>query len=119
MHLQRLQYNNRPFPRQIRLQPQLLGKSVAWVTLSTNTRMATGDRTLSPFYFFSSFVKPIEKWVKAPLVTIVAEGDYVIMTFASERTDPKDVTKKYVTTWFDRFRIESGKIAEHWDAATK
>jgi len=29
------------------------------------------------------------------------------------------VTKKYTTTWFDMFRIEGGKIAEHWDAAPK
>lgn len=27
--------------------------------------------------------------------------------------------KKYTTTWFDMFRIEEGKIAEHWDSALK
>ena len=30
-----------------------------------------------------------------------------------------DSTKKYTTTWFDMFRIENGKIAEHWDTAEK
>ena len=33
--------------------------------------------------------------------------------------DPKDATKKYSTTWFDMFRLENGKIAEHWDPALK
>ena len=71
--------------------------------------------------FFSKFVKPkpIEAHVKAPLVAIVAEGDLVILTFAEEAADPKDSGKKYSTTWFDMFRIEDGKIAEHWDAAKK
>ena len=27
--------------------------------------------------------------------------------------------KKYTTTWFDMFRIENGKIAEHWDPAVR
>jgi predicted SnoaL-like aldol condensation-catalyzing enzyme len=71
--------------------------------------------------FFSKFVKPkpIEARVKAPLVAVVAEGDLVILTFAEEAADPKDSTKKYTTSWFDMFRIENGKIAEHWDAAKK
>jgi len=36
-----------------------------------------------------------------------------------ELPDPKDASKKYTTTGFDMFRIEDGKIAEHWDAAPK
>jgi len=35
------------------------------------------------------------------------------------RPDPKGPAKKYTTTWFDMFRIENGKIAEHWDPALK
>jgi predicted SnoaL-like aldol condensation-catalyzing enzyme len=71
--------------------------------------------------FFGKFVKPkaVEPKVKAPLVAIVAEGDLVILAFAREGTDPKDSTKKYTTTWFDMFRVENGKIAEHWDPAMK
>jgi predicted SnoaL-like aldol condensation-catalyzing enzyme len=33
--------------------------------------------------------------------------------------DAKDPAKKSTTTWFDMFRIENGKIAEHWDCAPK
>jgi len=71
--------------------------------------------------FFTRFVKPkaVDKRVHAPLVAIVAEGDLVILTFAQEGTDPKDAARKYTTTWFDMFRVEHGKIAEHWDAAKK
>ena len=63
--------------------------------------------------------KPIEARVKAPLVAIVAERDLVILSFVSELPDPKDNTKTYTTTWFDMFRIENGKIAEHWDPDVK
>jgi predicted SnoaL-like aldol condensation-catalyzing enzyme len=71
--------------------------------------------------FFTKFVKPkpIEVHIKAPLVAVVAEGDLVVLTFAEEAADPKDPTKKYSTSWFDMFRVENGKIAEHWDAAKK
>ena len=36
-----------------------------------------------------------------------------------EHDDPAKPGQKYSTTWFDMFRIEDGKIAEHWDVATK
>jgi predicted SnoaL-like aldol condensation-catalyzing enzyme len=49
----------------------------------------------------------------------VAEGDLVTLSFARELPDPADPAKKYTTTWFDMFRIENGKIAEHWDSAEK
>ena len=71
--------------------------------------------------FFSKMSKPeaIEPKIKEPLVSIVAEGDLVVLSFVSERKDPKDASKKYTTTWFDMFRIEGGKVAEHWDCSAK
>ena len=53
------------------------------------------------------------------LVAIQAEGNFVTLSFVREMPDPKDKDQKYTTTWFDMFRIEGGKIAEHWDVATK
>jgi predicted SnoaL-like aldol condensation-catalyzing enzyme len=53
------------------------------------------------------------------LVAIQAEGDYVTLSFVREYDDPAAPGKKYTTTWFDMFRIVNGKIAEHWDSATK
>jgi predicted SnoaL-like aldol condensation-catalyzing enzyme len=68
---------------------------------------------------FSQFAKPqpIADKIMSPLVAIVAEGDYVILSFVKELPDPNDPSKKYTTTAFDMFRIENGKIAEHWDTA--
>ena len=62
---------------------------------------------------------PIEARVKAPLVSITAEGDLVTLSFVREYPDPNDAEKKYTTTWFDMFRIVDGKIDEHWDPAVK
>jgi predicted SnoaL-like aldol condensation-catalyzing enzyme len=70
---------------------------------------------------FSKRVKPvaIEPRIKSPLIAIVAEGDRVVLSFVREYDDPAAPGKKYTTTWFDMFRIENGRIAEHWDPATK
>ena len=71
--------------------------------------------------FFSRFVKPqpIVDSIKAKVVSITADGDLVTLAFVRELTEKDDKTKKYTTTWFDMFRVENGKIAEHWDSATK
>lgn len=53
------------------------------------------------------------------LVAIQAEGNYVTLSFVDELPDPKNKNTKYTTTWFDMFRIQDGKIAEHWDCAIK
>jgi predicted SnoaL-like aldol condensation-catalyzing enzyme len=53
------------------------------------------------------------------LVSIVAERDIVILSFARENPEPQDVTRKYMIIWFDIFRVENGKIVEHWDGAVK
>jgi predicted SnoaL-like aldol condensation-catalyzing enzyme len=55
----------------------------------------------------------------AGLVAIQAEDDYVTLSFVREYDDPVNKGQKYTSTWFDMFRIENGKIAEHWDPATK
>jgi predicted SnoaL-like aldol condensation-catalyzing enzyme len=71
--------------------------------------------------FFSKFAKPapVEPKIKAPLVAIVADGDLVILSFVKSAPDPHDASVRYTTTWFDMFRIENGRIAEHWDPAVK
>ena len=55
----------------------------------------------------------------ADLVSIQAEGDIVTLSFVREYDELGSPGKKYTTTWFDMFRIQNGKIAEHWDPATK
>ena len=98
---------------------ELADKYMAENYIQHNPNVPTGRAAF--IEAFSKRVKPqpIEAKVKAPLVSIVAEGDRVILSFVREGVDPKDASKKYTTTWFDMFRIESGKIAEHWDPASK
>lgn len=52
------------------------------------------------------------------LVAIQAEGNYVTLSFVREYDNPMHKGEKYTTTWFDMFRLDNGKIAEHWDCAT-
>ena len=84
-----------------------------------NPNAATGRKALVDF--FSKFTKPqqIVDTIKSSVVAIIAEGDLVMLSFVREMPDPIDKSKKYSTTWFDLFRIENGKIAEHWDCAEK
>ena len=84
-----------------------------------NPNAPTGRKGLVEF--FSKFAKPqeVSDTIKSQVVAIVAEGDLVVISFVSERPDPNNPEEKYTTTWFDMFRIENGKIAEHWDSAEK
>jgi predicted SnoaL-like aldol condensation-catalyzing enzyme len=98
---------------------ELADKYMAESYIQHNPNVPTGRAAFVGFFSKVAKPKPIEPRVKAPLVAITAEGDLVILSFVREAADPKDATKKYTTTWFDMFRIEGGKIAEHWDAAPK
>lgn len=84
-----------------------------------NPNAATGRKAVVDF--FSRFTKPqaVADSVKSSVVAIIAEGNLVMISFVRELPDPSDKSKKYTTTWFDMFRIENGKIAEHWDCAEK
>ena len=84
-----------------------------------NPNVATGRAAFIEAFSRRVQPRPIEARIRAPVVAIVAERDLVVISFVREGSDPKDATKKYTTTWFDMFRIESGRIAEHWDPATK
>ena len=98
---------------------ELADKYMAESYIQHNPNVPTGRTAFVDF--FTRVRKPatIEPRIKAPLVAVVAEGDYVVLSFARENADPKDPAKKYSTTWFDMFRIENGKITEHWDPALK
>jgi predicted SnoaL-like aldol condensation-catalyzing enzyme len=98
---------------------EFAGKYMAEGYIQHNPNVPTGRAAF--IEFFSKNVPPhaIETTIKTPLVAILADGDLVVLVFVRELPDPKDSAKKYTTTWFDMFRIEDGKIAEHWDAAIK
>jgi predicted SnoaL-like aldol condensation-catalyzing enzyme len=97
----------------------LAPKYMAESYIQHNPNVPTGRAAFVAF--FTQYVKPkaIQSTIQAPVVTMVAEGDKVIISFVRTTGDAKDATKKSTTTWFDMFRIENGRIAEHWDCAPK
>ena len=75
---------------------------------------------LPPFidYFGQLKRRPVKPDIDN-LVSMVAEGDMVVLAFKRVLADPGERGKSYTTTWFDMFRIKEGKIVEHWDGGTK
>ena len=61
--------------------------------------------------------RPILDKLELPLIQLIAERDYVMTSFVRPETDANGET--YYSTWFDLYRIEDGKIAEHWDPMLK
>jgi predicted SnoaL-like aldol condensation-catalyzing enzyme len=98
---------------------ELADKYLSETYMQHNPNVPTGRKGFVDF--FSKFAKPqpVADTIKAALVAITAEGDLVTISFAAKLPDPADPTKTYTTTAFDMFRIENGKLAEHWDIATK
>lgn len=82
-----------------------------------NPNVSSGAHNLVEYVKNSRPVRPIEPKLMLPLVNIVAEGDYVTLAFV--RPEKDDQGREYLTTWFDMFRIENGRIAEHWDPAIR
>jgi predicted SnoaL-like aldol condensation-catalyzing enzyme len=98
---------------------ELAPKYMAEGYIQHNPNVPTGRAAFIDFFSKLSGPRPIEDRVKAPIVAMLADGDYVMLAFAHENPDPKDPSRRYTTTWFDLFRLENGKIAEHWDGAMR
>jgi predicted SnoaL-like aldol condensation-catalyzing enzyme len=99
---------------------ELVDKYMAETYIQHNPNVPTGRKAFVDFFSrrFPNGGQPVKPTVQQPLITVLADGDYVSMVFVREYTNPKDNTK-YKSTWWDMFRLENGKIAEHWDPATK
>jgi predicted SnoaL-like aldol condensation-catalyzing enzyme len=79
---------------------------------------ANGSGDAPAFRGFSDPRNPsAARVLDAPLVALVAQGDLVVLITALEHPDPRREGAIYTSTWFDMFRIENGRIAEHWDPA--
>jgi predicted SnoaL-like aldol condensation-catalyzing enzyme len=50
---------------------------------------------------------------------LIAEGDLVVQMIARDLPDPDKPGETYRSYWFDLWRVEDGRLAEHWDAAPK
>jgi predicted SnoaL-like aldol condensation-catalyzing enzyme len=61
--------------------------------------------------------KPVSDKLAAQIVSVVAEGDFVVVSVVQQLPDPRSPGKTYTTTHFDMWRIQDGKADEHWDEA--
>jgi len=87
--------------------------------LQHNPNVASGLQPVMAF-FAGRPSKPIpdkNSWT-TKIVSVVAEGDMVVVAVVRSMADPRDPTKMYTTTWFDMWRIMDGKADEHWDYGT-
>lgn len=82
-----------------------------------NPNAASGAAALEEFIRNSRPERAIEATISLPLVSIMAERDMV--TFVFVRREESEGAGLYYTSWFDTFRLEKGKIAEHWDPALR
>jgi predicted SnoaL-like aldol condensation-catalyzing enzyme len=84
-----------------------------------NPNVATGRDALVAYIRQTRPVRPMEPTITFPVISIMAEGDMVMVAVVNYAPDPENPGKKYASTHFDLYRIENGKIAEHWDHVPK
>jgi predicted SnoaL-like aldol condensation-catalyzing enzyme len=84
-----------------------------------NPNVATGRDAMVAYMKQTRPVRPIQPNITFPVIAIMAEGDMVMVATVSYMPDPTVPGHKYAGTHFDMFRIENGKIAEHWDSVAK
>jgi len=82
-----------------------------------NPNAAQGLAGLVDYVRSSRPERPVNDVLDLPLIHLMAEGDYVTTAFVRPEKDANGAT--YYSTWFDLYRIEEGKIAEHWDPMLK
>lgn len=87
--------------------------------LQHNPNVASGLEPVMKFFAGSpSHDLPARNAWRTQVVSVVAEGDLVVVATARVLPHPQDPTRTYTTTWFDMWRIKDGKADEHWDGAT-
>lgn len=82
-----------------------------------NPNAAQGLAGLIDYVRASRPVRPVKDTLDLPLIMLVAEGDYVTTAFVRPEQDAAGET--YYSSWFDLYRIEDGKVVEHWDPMLK
>lgn len=83
-----------------------------------NPNLPTGREPV--VQFFSRIRQSAERCERltSALVAVVAQGDLVTVVWRMECPDPQG-QGTYTSSWFNLWRIENGKVAEHWDPAMK
>jgi len=84
-----------------------------------NPNVATGRDAMVQYMKSTRPVRPIDPTITFPVIAIMAEGDKVLIATVTYSPDPAAPGTKWAGTHFDLFRIQDGKIAEHWDSVAK
>lgn len=85
-----------------------------------NPNIASGVDSIIAFTRTPEAARARENMRPAPEPPVlIAEGDKVMMMLVRELPDPADPSRTYKSYWFDLWRVEDGKLAEHWDGALK
>jgi predicted SnoaL-like aldol condensation-catalyzing enzyme len=82
-----------------------------------NPNVVSGRDALAKYIAQTRPKRDIKPLLDFPVISITAEGDIVVIAIVSWQDDEQG--KRYANTHFDQFRIENGKIAEHWDHVPK
>jgi predicted SnoaL-like aldol condensation-catalyzing enzyme len=75
--------------------------------------LPTGRAALKQVFSAVPRLEQIPDLVSPPLVALVAEGHYVVMALAESVAEPSGAGS-YTTTHVNLFRVENGRLAEHW-----
>jgi predicted SnoaL-like aldol condensation-catalyzing enzyme len=84
-----------------------------------NPNVKSGRDELAAYIKQTRPQRPLQPTISFPLISIIAEGDMVLVATVTNEDDPDKAGQKYDTTHFDMYRIENGLIAEHWDHVPK
>jgi predicted SnoaL-like aldol condensation-catalyzing enzyme len=84
-----------------------------------NPNVASGRDALVEYIKKTRPVRPIPDTIGFPVISIMAEGDMVLVASVEYADDPEKPGARYSTTHFDLYRVENGLIAEHWDNLQK
>ena len=84
-----------------------------------NPNIPTGRAAFVAVFSRRPPLNPIPAKLDPAPVVSGAKGDYVWLIMEREDKDPRDPSKTYHYNTFDVYRMEKGKIQEHWDSAQK
>lgn len=87
-----------------------------------NPNIPSGRAAFVNFFQNVAGVKPknpIAPTLQRPPVVTGAKGDFVFLVWEPEEKHPTEPNSTYYWNSLDIFRLENGKIQEHWDSATR
>jgi predicted SnoaL-like aldol condensation-catalyzing enzyme len=95
------------------------GKYLSERYIQHNPNVASGLAPVTKFFSGRPEMPiPARNAWRTGIVSVVAEGDLVVVAVRRELPDPRKPGSTYTTTWFDMWRIQDGKADEHWDYGT-